>query len=197
MREFHLRRQGSAARPLVLILVVLAVLVGGALWLLRDSEGGGAIGAGATPLAPRAEEPRHTELAGPAADEEPLRDVATPVVGGPSAAVRLTGEGRLSGRVLERESGEGVAGAEVELLPTPPIASEVIGRVLRLAALGEETAARVAVVARTVSGPDGSFAFERLRTGSYFAQARGPWHVPDAPVQARVTPADAGSGVEV
>lgn len=191
------RRRGAAARTLVLVLVVLALLVGGALWLLREPERPAAVGAGAAPVAPRADTSRTTELAGPAVDQAVLRDVVAPLTDGPAAGVRLAGEGRLSGRVVDRTTSEGVEGAEVQLLPAPPIASEVIGRVLRLASLGEETASRVAPVAGTVSGPDGAFAFEGLRTGTYFAVARGPWHVPDGPVQARVTAQDVSAGLEL
>jgi protocatechuate 3,4-dioxygenase beta subunit len=195
MRDVSPALRGAAPRGLLLASLALFVLVGAALWLLRDGSKQGAVSQGLAPVAPRATADT-TELAEVGSEEPALaRDAAAT---GPGAAgVRLAGDGRLSGRVLERESGEGIAGAEVELLPTPPVATEVIGRVLRLAAFGDEVAGRVAAVARTISGPDGSFEFTGLRSGGYFAQARGPWHVPDGPTHARVTPSDAGAGLEL
>lgn len=187
--------RGTAARGLLLALVALLALIGAALWLLRGSSDSQAVSQGLAPVAPRAEPAREQPEDAAESDALALREATTAQVDG--GAARLPGDGRLSGRVLERESGTGVAGVEVELLPTPPVATEVVGRVLRLAALGDEVAGRVAAVARTVSGPDGSFAFAGVRSGNYFAQARGPWHVPDSPAHARVTPSDAGAGLEL
>ena len=42
--------------------------------------------------------------------------------------VRLSGPGRLSGRVLDRATGAGVEGTAVELLPLPPAGKEFFGR---------------------------------------------------------------------
>jgi hypothetical protein len=196
MPDSRLPSRGAASRTLVLALVALVVLLGGAVWLLRGSSGSKAVSQGLAPVAPRAQAPQ-SELAAAEAEAPMLRDAAATQVGGPGAGVRLSGDGRLSGRVLERESGAGVAGVEVELLPTPPVVGAAVGRALRLAALGDEVAGRVAPVARAVSGPDGAFAFEGLRSGNYFVEGRGPWHVPDGPAHARVTASDPDAGFEV
>src|SRR5262245_61441213 len=45
---------------------------------------------------------------------------------------RLPGDGKLDGRVVDRASGAGVAGARVELLPFPPVAATLVERILRL-----------------------------------------------------------------
>ena len=47
--------------------------------------------------------------------------------------VRLAGEGRLTGRVVERASVVGLGDVRVDLLPLPPQGTDLIGRVLRLA----------------------------------------------------------------
>ena len=68
--------------------------------------------------------------------------------------VRLDGDGRLAGQVLEREGGSGVSGAKVELLPVPPVGSIALGRFLRLAKMGEEMTDRVRPVATAGSASE-------------------------------------------
>ena len=106
--------------------------------------------------------------------------------------VRLAGEGRLTGRVVERASGVGLGDVRVDLLPLPPQGTDLIGRVLRLANVGDEVAARALPVATTRTAPDGSFAFEGVRAGSYFAEARGDLAVPDPVVKVVVAPSGGG-----
>lgn len=111
--------------------------------------------------------------------------------------VRLSGPGRLVGRVLERTSGAPVAGTGVELLPVPPVAREFFGRVLRLANSSEGYETRVDPVAVAVSEADGSFSFEGVYSGTYYIQARGARHVPDSVARAYVAESGSGGPVEL
>jgi len=189
-------RRGLVARRLPLAFAAVALLLAGLWWVLRP--------VGGTEVAENTARP----------DEGPVRESTTDLAGSEqgerdslaqvssegglqvTVGVRLGGDGRLAGRVLAREGG-GVEGAKVELLPWPPAGSATLGRFLRLAGLGEEMADRVRPVATAISGSDGSFSFEGVRAGSYFVEARGAWHVPEAPVQARVAPSGSGGPVEV
>ena len=145
--------------------------------------------------------------AGPAGDplagEAPLaRDLVVPLEPwtsddvGVRPGVRLAGTGRLAGRILERESGAGVGGVRVDLLPITPSATDALGTILRMArtSAGSEHSARA--VAVTISEPDGGFAFTGVRRGTYFLDARGPYHVPDHLIQVRVSEAGDGGPVD-
>ena len=69
--------------------------------------------------------------------------------------MRLSGAGLLEGRVLERATGVGVAGARVELLALPPAGVALVSRVLALARLGEGVAQRALPVAVGVTEEGG------------------------------------------
>ncbi len=106
--------------------------------------------------------------------------------------VRLAGDGRLEGFVVERGSGAPVADVRLDLLPITPSATDFLGRILRLARTSERMDERARPVAVTHSGADGRFAFVGVRRGTYFLDARGTRHVPDNLVQARVAPSGDG-----
>jgi protocatechuate 3,4-dioxygenase beta subunit len=158
-------------------------------WSLRadatpDATAEAAIAAAATPRDAVAPETPSELL------ESERVDTLTPPVSGDGFTVvprvRLSGPGRLGGRVLDRASGEPVAGASVELLTLPPVGQEFFGRVLRMAKTSAAYASRTDAVAVAASGPDGSFEFSGVRTGTYYVQARGAWSVPDNVVRAKV-----------
>lgn len=111
--------------------------------------------------------------------------------------VRLAGDGKLSGRVLERGSGRAVGGARVDLWGIPPTGTEFLGRILDIAGFQEESVKRVDPVATQVSGPDGSFAFDGIRKGRYFLEARGARHVADAVESVMVTKENAITDAEL
>ena len=71
--------------------------------------------------------------------------------------VRLAGPGRLEGRVVERATGAGIAGVDVELLAHPPAGRDLIGRVLRMGKTRAGAAGRTLPIARVRSGADGGF----------------------------------------
>ncbi len=118
-------------------------------------------------------------------------------VGGLPVGTRLAGDGRLEGRVVDRVSGSGVAGVRVELTPLPPAATTLAARILRLLGLGPELPERVLPVASAMSGEGGNFAFVGVRPGSWFVDARGPFHAPEGTLRARVERSGAGGPLEV
>ena len=111
--------------------------------------------------------------------------------------VRLPGPGRLTGRVIDHESGAGIPNARVELLGLPPAGADLIGRVMRLAATSESFQERARPVAVTVTDGRGQFAFEDVREGRYFLDARAARHVAIAAPQVLVTRSDAGGPVDL
>ncbi|MDF1798804.1 MAG: carboxypeptidase-like regulatory domain-containing protein [Planctomycetota bacterium] len=108
------------------------------------------------------------------------------------SGVRLAGEGRLTGQVVAREGGSGVGGVRVDLYSFPPQGADFVGRMLRLAKTGADFEARAKPVATTESEADGSFSFEGVRQGEFFAEARGGFAIPD-PIQ-KVLVAPSGEG---
>lgn len=193
--------RSGATRPLVVVSTAAAALVLVLLWLLFSGEPPDS-GAAALDKARAAASAPDVELASErenAAEqrlsaERPIHSVDGYVV---RPGVRLSGPGRLVGRVLEREGGAPVAGTGVELLPVPPVAREFFGRVLRLANASEGYASRVEPIAIALSELDGSFAFEGVYSGTYYIQARGARHVPDSVARAWVAPSGSGGPVEV
>ena len=191
------RRAGSASRNvLLLVLVAGAILVALAL-LLKDatpaSSGGAAPGA-----ADRAEPSSEVALSqGPEAPRSSLEGNAPRSGAGDGLGVRLAGEGKLEGRVIDRASGAGVAGVRVDLMPLPPAATTLVERILRLVNFGPEIPGRVRPVAAVLTAEGGTFAFAGVRPGSWFLEARGPFHAPDSAVRARVAPSGSGGPLEV
>jgi hypothetical protein len=111
--------------------------------------------------------------------------------------VRLAGPGRLVGRVVDRSTGLGVPEARVDLLAVPPAGRELLARIHRVARFGREVERRSLPVATVRSGPDGGFAFEGVRTGSWFVDASGEWHASDEQRRVRVSAAGDGGPVDV
>lgn len=191
------RRRGAGA---LAPLLVLALLTGLALvlWLTLGRFGGGGTSAPAATSAGEGGDSALLDEASVAIEEpEAARSSAVGAGAAALASVRLGGQGRLEGRVLERAGGEPVAGARVDLLALPPAGVGVIGRLLRLSGMGEEMAERVRPVATTTSDPGGHFALVGVRAGQYFAEARGTHSVPDGAVLARVAPSGSGGPIDL
>src|SRR5689334_16919711 len=182
-------------RPLLLALALALLLLAGAgAWLLTR------------PSAPQAETaPVALEGSRPATESSALDAQSGPaaLAGRKSGklaipvGVRLPGPGKLEGRVIDRETGLGVPHARVDLLPVPPAASEFMGRMLLLNAQTAHMAGRVKPVAVAETDGTGSFRFEGVRLGTWFLDARGPYHVPETTVRARVLASGAGGPLEV
>lgn len=194
--DSHLRR-GSARQVVPLAVLAAVALLGLLWWLFGRTE--------SLPVAEVGAMPRHEVRESGANELTQAAPLAAASASGSglvdrlavSAGVRLSGDGRLAGRVLDREGGAGVAGAKVELLPLPPAGSAVFARFLPLTGLGDELAERARPIATAVSAADGAFAFDGVRAGTYFVEARGDWHVPEAPVQALVARSGAGGPIDV
>ncbi|QDU66905.1 carboxypeptidase regulatory-like domain-containing protein [Engelhardtia mirabilis] len=116
---------------------------------------------------------------------------------GASPGVRLAGDGVLEGRVVDVDTGQGIGGVTVDLLALPPLVGVEVSRFLQLGSFRGDIQRRTAPIATTVSSSDGGFAFAGVRRGRYFLNAHGDFHVPLAPVTARVVPSGAGGPVEV
>jgi hypothetical protein len=107
--------------------------------------------------------------------------------------VRVSGGGELDGLVIDRATGAGVADVRIALFAFPPQGADLIARALRLGKTGASFERRALPLAQTATESDGRFHFDGVRAGTYFAEARGKWFVPD-PVE-RVTLAASGSEV--
>ncbi|MBK7645309.1 MAG: hypothetical protein IPJ19_20110 [Planctomycetes bacterium] len=184
-------------RPL-LVSLVLAVLIFGGLgaWLLLRHEparGGEAALAPVMSNTAIGLDPAALEASSgkSALDTTDARTQAIPV------GVRLAGPGRLTGRVIERESGLGVPHMRVDLLPMPPAAGEFMGRMLMLSPQTSHMAGRTKPIAVAETDARGAFAFEGVRTGSWFLDTRGPYHVPEMTVRAQVLASGAGGPIDV
>lgn len=114
-----------------------------------------------------------------------------------STGVRVRGEAGLRGRVVERDGGAPVAGAQVELLPVPPAGAAVLGRMLRMFAMGDEMWKRVQPIAVAATDARGEYAFRGVRPGTYYLEARGEWHAPDGVVRARATRKDDAAAADI
>jgi hypothetical protein len=114
-----------------------------------------------------------------------------------STGVRVRGEAGLRGRVVERDGGAPVAGAKVELLPVPPAGAAVLGRMLRMFAMGDEMWKRVQPIAVAATDARGEYAFRGVRPGTYYLEARGEWHAPDGVVRARATRKDDAAAADI
>lgn len=190
-------RRGSAARTLVFVLLGLSLLAGGLWWILGGSAAQpAAVGPGLA--TPAQADPAAAVVAVPEGERtasESMRALRSSEGLAVQVGVRLAGTGRLTGTVLERGSGAGVSGAKVELHVLPPSGVKWFKTFLRLGTFTEE-AGRFEAVAVAMTSGDGSFAFENVRAGSYFVEARGSYHVPEGPVLARVAPSGEGGPVE-
>lgn len=113
------------------------------------------------------------------------------------AGVRLTGDGWLEGRALDRADGSPLAHVRIDLLPLPPAGAQAFGRLLRLAKTGDDLVHRVEPVAITGTDASGRFRFEGVRAGRYFVEARGTRHVADGVAHAQVLASGRGGPVDV
>jgi hypothetical protein len=189
-------QRGSAQRTVLIVVAALALLVLGVAFFLRGGEtkppaaitnaGVGALASNATDLAANTAD---TPLA--TSDELAARHSGT------VAGVRLSGPGKLDGRVLERATSNGIGGVRVDLLPVPPAGAAFLGRMLRMSGMGDEMSQRILPVAVALTSADGSFHFQGVRQGTYYLDARGEYHVPDSVVRARVLASGAGGPIDV
>lgn len=194
---FFRSNAGQSRRSLLLVLCIALFVAGGA-WLAWTLSGSSP--AGTTPVVSGGGTPR-------GGGDSALDAVGTTDRGPESArisdlmegqpSVRLGGRGQLTGRVVDRASGEPLAGAKVDLLALPPASTRVLGRVLRLSGLPGGYADRTTPIASVYSGNDGSFAFDGVRAGKYYVEARARYAVPDSIVFARVSPSGDGGPVDV
>jgi protocatechuate 3,4-dioxygenase beta subunit len=184
-------------RPLLVSLVLaLLILAGAGSWLLLRHGPASREGAPLVPELANAQagadaSALDAQSAPGALEGSQTRAHAVPV------GVRLSGPGRLEGRVIERETGLGVPLARVDLLPVPPAAGEFMGRMLLLSAQTAHMAGRVKPVAVAQTDARGAFHFEGVRVGTWFLDARGPYHVPETTVRARVLASGAGGPLDV
>lgn len=186
----------GAARGLLLGALALLLAVLGLFLVLSGGDAKRETGVGDLGALPSDEAP--SELEGVAAEAPNLAPAgARQGAAAAVAGVRLPGDGKLSGRVLEVQSGAPVAGVRVELLALPPAAAEFAANLLRLGRASAELGERVLPVATAVSGADGGFAFEGVRAGGFYLEARGAMHVPDGARRVRVAPSGDGGPVDV
>ncbi len=183
---------------LVAVLLEIAITV---VWLIHANRPTDSASL-APSAAPNAEVQSSTELVdgsttGVRSAEGPKLAFATDGGIAIPAGVRLAGPGRLTGRVLDRASGEPVTAARVDLLPLPPGGAQTFGRMLRLAGVGNEYAKRVEPIAVTGTNANGEFVFDGVRVGNCFVEARAAHAVPDQVVHARVLASGDGGPIDV
>jgi len=182
-------------RPLLVALVLaVLLLVGAGSWLLLRKPSSQAESAPVA-LQTRAPDSVADELEAQSGSDA-LEGRGTRAQGVP-VGVRLRGPGRLEGRVIERATGLGVPYARVDLLPVPPATRDFMGRMLLMNAQTSHMAGRVKPVAVAQADAQGAFRFEGVRVGTWFLDARGPYHVPESTVRARVLASGAGGPLEV
>ena len=184
-RAPHARR--GATRPGLVALVLLLVFGAALAWLLADDGKRPAAAAEGGVVAESARAQTGGATLGAVRDETGPDGLAVPRAAAVQTGVRVRGDGRLSGRVLERETNRAVAGARVDLLPVPPAGQAVLGRMLRMFANGDDMWKRVQPVATVLADANGDYEFEGVRRGTYFLEARGEWHVVEGVVRARAT----------
>lgn len=188
-------RAGSATRTVVVLVLALGMLAL-VLWRLvvppppiTDAErAAGAAGEERAPAVLVSEESARARLDG--------QGLAGARANATAVGVRLAGPAKLDGRVLERASGLGVGGVRVALLPVPPSGATFFGRMLRIAGLAE-MASRTKPIAVAVTAPDGAFHFDGVRRGTWYVDARGPYHVPENVVRARLLATGGGGPLDV
>lgn len=193
----HFLRRGAASRAILFLVVLVPILVAALWFVLSLGEAAPVVGPNARDgsVAPGASTALAAGQSTVLADSGPMADVARSAGGTPG--VRLRGPGRLEGTVIDRASSVGVANARIELLPMPPAGAAFLGRIFRLFAGSSDLSRNVRPVAIAYSGADGRFRFEGVRSGTYFVDARGDYHVPESAPRARVLPSGAGGPVEL
>ncbi len=190
--------RAGAARGL--LLAAVAVLLGLAVLLVLKQAGTPPpVGVVMPDLGSIASGSQPGELTGSFGESAPPATLAPVRVGAVVGAdgVRLAGNGKLAGRVVDVATGRGVGGVRVELLALPPAAAEFAANLLRLGRASTELGERILPLASTLSAADGRFEFEGVREGNFYLEARGPLHVPDGAFRARVAPSGDGGPVDV
>jgi protocatechuate 3,4-dioxygenase beta subunit len=189
----------SSAAPW--LLAITLILLGGLAWLYfgQRPAADAAVGLGPRPRSAGAETTAPIDQNGESVARVSTEAALAAKFGGiPIAAgVRLPGQGQLEGRVVERGTRAGVPGARVDLWAIPPAGVNLVSRILRSAKLNPDFVQRVRPVATTGSDASGHFAFEGVRSGNYFLEARAARHVPDAPQQVRVLASGEGGPLDV
>ncbi|MEM9381930.1 MAG: carboxypeptidase-like regulatory domain-containing protein, partial [Planctomycetota bacterium] len=193
------RSSGRSSAALLVAVAALVALLG--LLLLRATSGPGS----SVRAADDASALVRTDGGGPVELEgEGLADVdgglasLRGAVGAAGTSVRLGGPGRLLGAVRERgPDGPGVADCTVHLLPIPAVGAHVAVHATKLFGLGGDFTTRVRPVATTTTDGLGRFEFRGIREGSWYLDVVAPYHVVDAPVQARVMASGSGGPVDV
>ncbi|HTF90667.1 MAG TPA: carboxypeptidase regulatory-like domain-containing protein [Planctomycetota bacterium] len=188
-------------RFLIGLVATFVVIVGLLTWWFLRADSRTSLPAGPLAHPDAAVDPDSIDLGepGPGLRQSVFSDRAFGSPGGIEipAGVRLSGPGRLSGRVLDRSSGEPLAGVRIDLLPLPPAGGRAFGRILHLANTGDDLEKRVEPIAITGTDAAGAFQFEGVRAGQYFLEARGTRHVPDGVAHARVLASGSGGPVDV
>jgi len=196
-----LRRRGAAPRRALAALALAGSLLLALVWIFKalgdDASGTHAAGGEGVQR-----EEGVVHLTGDdsfVAESDLEADGWTPV-SAVRPGVRLPGPGILAGTVRVRAAdgpGAGVAGVRVHLLPVPPAAAGMLGRVLDLAGVGTNVSSRVFPIATAVTDAFGGFLFEGVRTGNWYVDCVGDYHVAEAPVRAEVLASGAGGPVDV
>ncbi len=187
-------------RSLGLLVATLIVLVGLFTWWFLRADPAPAPKPEPPPAASISTDQAGLGLAQPGTDlRRVLPERAFGSMGGIEipAGVRLAGPGKLTGRALDRATGQPLAGVRIDLLPLPPAGARAFGRILHLANTGDDLERRVEPIAITGTDASGEFSFEGVRAGRYFLEARGTRHVPDGSTNARVLASGAGGPVDV
>ncbi|TDJ68490.1 MAG: hypothetical protein E2O39_13200, partial [Planctomycetota bacterium] len=156
--------------------------------------------AGTLPAADAAREAIELLSAQAAADALELADPGTgpwSAVAAFTPGVRLRGDGRLVGTVLDRGTGAGVPGLAVQLFALPPAGIGMLDRMLGLSGLGGTISERVRPVATATTDAMGGFEFSGVREGTWFVDVAGDHHVPETVRKVRVLASGAGGPVEL
>ncbi len=191
------------ANALILVVTagVLALGLAAYFLLLREPQGQQTVGQAA-----QVSNPAAAAQPAPEAPNAPLEttsrtgqepQAAARATLGSIESVRLAGPGKVRGTLLDRATGQGVGGAQVALLPAPPGSPDLMRRVSRLAKLGPAFDIQFDPVAKSMSAADGSFAFEGVRSGTYFIQAQASLHVLEQVQSVQVLASGEGGPVEV
>ncbi|MCZ6596315.1 MAG: carboxypeptidase-like regulatory domain-containing protein [Planctomycetota bacterium] len=195
-------RRGASQRTLLAGMVLTVAVVVTAAWFLLEGDGGARVAGvegGPGDVSPATPDLLGEELVPGAARSSAGADVV--LLGGEGepipVGVRLGGVGRLEGRVLERATGDELAGVRVDLTSMPPAGQEFLRRIYRAAKFDPRWVTRLKPIAVTATDAAGRFVFEGVRPGNYFVETRSLRHVPDQPVIARVDSAGNGGPIEV
>ena len=191
----------SSRHVLALAAVLLFGVAGLWFWLSHDSGGAAATPRGElVELASPDEDLELPQLPELAAERGGVEVETFTVPGGIpiQAGVRVRGDGVLEGRVIDRGTGKPVDGARVELFDTPPAGASFIQEITTLFQEASRYVGTGLPIATTGSDGTGAFRFEGVRSGDWYVQARGAFHVPDTVARARVvSPASGAQPLDV